>query len=100
MNFLPDFEKASKLFSSNVSEFQKACALYKSVLDRNFGERFCIDEHCKTVFMVEIKYDGAEWGATPKIFYNKEEAEKETELLKAKYPFVSECRIVTRKEKD
>jgi hypothetical protein len=47
--------------------------------------------------MVEIRFDGCNWGATPKIFYVKEEAEKEAEVLKLKYPFLSECRVITRK---
>ena len=106
--------RASEFFSNSLLEFQKACVwsnksrnnfksiceLYKSILDGNFTGRFCIGEHCKIVFMVEIKYDGSKWGATPKRFYSEEEAEKEAELLKVKYPFISECRIVTRKEKD
>ncbi len=60
-------------------------------------EDFCVGEHCDTIFMVEIKFDGYDWGATPKIFSRKEEAEKEAEELKSKYEFVSECRIITRK---
>jgi hypothetical protein len=53
--------------------------------------------HCRTIFKVEIKYDGSNWGATPKIFYGKEEAEKEAEFLKTKYPFISQCRVVAHK---
>jgi hypothetical protein len=47
--------------------------------------------------MVEIKLGSSKWGATPKIFYTKEEADKEAEALKLKYHFVSKCRVVTRK---
>jgi len=50
--------------------------------------------------MVEIKYDGSNWGATPKIFDSKKEAEKEAEYLKTKYPFISQCRVVTRRERE
>ena len=93
--------KASEIFSNNVSEFQKISALYKSMLDKNYGERFCIGSHCITIFMIEIRLEGdGSWGATPKVFYNREEAEKEAEALKLKYPFVSECRVLLRKEKD
>ncbi len=55
-----------------------------------------IDGDCRTIFMVEIKLDSSKWGAIPKIFYSKEEADKEAEALKLKYPFFSECRVVTR----
>jgi hypothetical protein len=92
--------KARQIYFDNVSEFQKACVLYKSMLDRNVGGRFCIGEHCRTVFVVEILMDNSKWGATPKIFYSREEAEREIEALKVKYSFVSECRILTRKEKE
>ena len=97
MDFL---ENATEIFSNNMSEFQKACVLYKSMLDNNYGKKFCIDTHCTTIFMVEINYDGSKWGATSKIFYSKEEAQKEAEVLKVKYPFISECRVITRREKE
>ena len=104
----------SKRFVNGRSEFQKACVqanrakdnfkiiceLYKSVLDANFTRRFCIGDHCRAIFMVEIKYDGSEWGATPKTFYSMEEANIEVELLKLKYPFLSELRVVTRRERE
>ena len=88
---------ASEIFFKNVLEFQRACQLYKLMLDKNFGKRFCIDGNCKTVFMVEVRQDSSGWGATPKIFYVKEEVEKEAEVLKLKYPFLSECRVITRR---
>ncbi len=97
MDFL---EKASEIFSNNVSEFQKASELYKSMLDKNFGGRFCIDGHCKTIFMVEIKFDGNNWGTTPKIFDSEDEAKWEADILRMKYPFISEFRVVARKEKE
>ncbi len=50
--------------------------------------------------MVEITIDGLRWGATRMIFYSKKEADQEAAALRAMYPFVSECRVVTRKEKD
>ncbi len=49
---------------------------------------------------VALKFDGYDWGATPKIFYNEAEAKIELGILRDKYPFVSEWRIVTRKEKE
>ena len=63
----------------------------------NFGEKFRIDGNCRTIFMVEIKLDGCKWGATPKIFHSSEEAEKEAQILKLKYPFVSQCRVIARR---
>ena len=91
--------KASEIFSNNVSEFQKISALYKSMLDKNYGGRFCIGRHCKTIFMIEVKVGKSNnsWGGGPQIFYSREEAERDAEALKLKYPFVSEFRIVTRK---
>jgi len=89
--------KASEIFVDNVSEFKKACQLYKSMLDKNYGDRFCLGSHCRTIFMVEIRYEDSRWGATPKIFDSEEEAEKEAETLKIKYPFIYECRVITRK---
>jgi len=80
-----------------VECFQSACEIYKQVLDRNLLDTFCGNEHCEMVYMVEVKYGGSRWGATPKIFYDKEEAKKEAEAFKVKYPFVSEWRIVTRR---
>lgn len=93
--------KASEIFSNNVLEFQKICELYKSMLDNNFGKRFCIEGHCKTIFMVEIGIeDDSKWGATPNIFHTKEDAETKIEAIKQKYPFVSECRVITRRMKE
>ena len=91
------FTRASEIFAENVECFQKACEVYKQVLDRNLGNRFCSDQDCKTVYMVEIRYNGSTWGATPNIFLSKDQAEKEAQGLKEKYKFVSECRVVTRK---
>jgi len=90
----------SEISSNSVWVFQKVCELFKSMLDKNFGERFCIDGNCRTIFMVEIKLDGCKWGATPKIFHSEEEADKEAITLKLRYPFISECRVITRKEKE
>jgi len=91
------FTRASDIFSDNVKFFLNACEIYKQVLDRNLGEAFCTDVQCKTVYTVEIKHNGSKWGATPKIFCTKEEAKREAEALKVKYPFVSECRVITRR---
>jgi len=90
-------KEASEIYSDCVLHFQSACELYKLVLDRNLGGRFCTDEDCKTVYMVEIRNNGSTWGATPKILLGKDQAEKEAQRLKEKYPFVSECRVVTRR---
>ena len=71
--------------------------MYKTFLDRIYTGRFCIDGNCDTIFRVEIKFDGSDWGATPKLFHRKEEALKEVEALKIKYPFISEYRVISRK---
>ncbi len=96
------FLESRKIFLDNVFKFERTCELYKSILDANLGNRFCIGPHCKTVYMVEIKTDSSnKWGATPRMFHSQEEAEKEVEVLKQKYPsFVTECRIVTRRIKE
>ncbi len=105
---------ASEIFVRSASEFQKACVqtsrsrdtfrmiceLYKSILDGNAARKFCIDGHCTTIFMVEILFGDFEWGATPKTFYIKEEAEEEAEALKVRYPFLSGCRVITRNIED
>jgi len=91
------FIRASEIFSENLECFQNACEIYKQMLDRNLGNRFCTDQDCKTVYMVEISDNGSTWGATPNIFRSKDQAEKEAQGLKEKYRFVSECRVVTRK---
>ena len=102
---------ASQIFSDSVLEFQKSsiqtqraranfeaiCELYKSFLDGNYAGRFCINGHCKTVYMIEIRLDDGKWGAAPKMHDTQEEAEIEVEKLKQKYPFITECNIVTRK---
>ncbi len=88
------FQESCVLFNKAKHNFATVCKLYKSILDSS--RRFCIDGHCKTVFMVEIKFDGDNWGASPKIFYTETEARVEVELLKLKYPFLSGCRVVTR----
>ncbi len=80
--------------------FGVICETYKSILDSNFSGRFCFGRHCKTIYMVEIKYDGSKWGATPKMFYSEVEAKAEAEMLRQRYPWITELRIVTRKEKE
>ncbi len=85
---------AREIYFNSILEFQEVCGLYKSVLDKNFGGKFCIGNHCKTIFMIEIKFDGSEWGAIPKIFHAEAEAQQEIEALKLKYPFISEYRII------
>ncbi len=94
--------KASEVFSDNASKFPgvreeadqytflgQYCELYKSILHGNY---ICMNGHFKTIFMIEIKFPGFDWGSTPKIFYTREEAEKESEYLKTKYSFISQCR--------
>ena len=94
-------QRAWELFHENILLFQKASQAYKSILDHDYGEIFCIGEHCKTVFIVEIKVDDkSEWGATPKASNTEEEANQEAQALKHKYRFISELRIVTRKMRD
>ncbi len=95
-----EFHKACVQANRSRDNFKTICELFKSLLDRNFAGRFCVDGHCTKIFMVEIKFDGNNWGATPKTFYSEAEAKVEAELLKVKYPFLSECRVVTRKEKE
>ena len=55
------------------------------------------DGDCKTIFVVEIRQPGSEWGPTPKVFDSREEAEKEAGRLKKQYPFLDGCRVVSRK---
>ncbi len=88
---------ASEIYASNLLEFQKACGLYKSILDKNLGGIFCLNDHCRTVFMVEITLDGNRWGATPKMFDSEEAAQNEGGEIRQKYPFVCGCRVITRK---
>ncbi len=95
-----EFQKACVWINKSRNNFKSICELYKSMLDSNFSGRFCVGERCKTIFMVEIKYDGSKWGATPKKFYSEEEAKGEAEALKVRYPWISECRVISRKEKE
>ncbi len=92
------FLRGSDIFANNIKQYERACGLYKSVLDNS--RRFCIDGHCKTIYMVEINFDGFNWGATPKIFSSEEEAQQEIEFLRQKYPFISKFRVISRKEKE
>ncbi len=90
------FTRASEIFSESVQLFQNACESYKQLLDRNLLNPFCRYGHCEMVYMIEMKFNGSGWGATPKILYSEEEAKKEAEALKVKYPFISEFKIITR----
>ena len=58
------------IYSNNVLVFQNICVLYKSILDKNYGGRFCIGSHCKTIFMIEVKVGNSNnsWGGGPKYF--------------------------------
>ncbi len=99
-NSVSAFQRACLQSTNAKNNFLAICDLYKKILDSNFSNRFCLGDHCKLMFMVEIKYDDSKWGATPKMFSTKDEAEKEAEALKIKYPFIRECRIITRKLKE
>lgn len=57
----------------------------------------CAGRNCKTIFVLEIRQPGSEWGTTPKVFDSKEEAEKEAVRLKKRYPFLNGFRVVSRK---
>ncbi len=57
----------------------------------------CAGGNCKTIFVLEIRQPGSEWGNTPKVFDSKEEAEKEAERLKRQYRFLDGFRVVSRK---
>ncbi len=95
-----EYARALEIFADSIRQFEKACGLYKFILDKNYGERFCINGHCKTIYMVEINFDGYNWGATPKIFSSEEEAQQEIEFLKQTYPFISKFRVISRKQKE
>ncbi len=95
-----EFQKACILANRSRENFRMLCEFYKSFLDGNLGRRFCIDGHCTTIYMIEVSFDGSEWGATPRMFHTKEEAEKEAEVLKHKYYFISQCRITPRNLKE
>ena len=56
-----------------------------------------VNEDSDIIFVVEIKIS-SEWQTTPKIHHAKEDAEKEAEALKLKYPFLRECRITSQKK--
>ncbi len=99
-NSLLEFQKACVWANKSRNNFANICELYKAILDGNFTGRFCIGDHCKTIYMVEIKFDGSKWGTTPKTFYSEAEAKLEVEILRAKYPFITELRVVARKEKE
>ena len=54
----------------------------------------------ETIFVIEIKINSSKWQTAPKIYHTKKEAEEEAEVLKLRYPFLTGCRVVTRKEKE
>jgi len=95
-----EFQKACVQANRSRENFKIICEVYKSFLDGNFAGKFCVDGHCRAIFMVEISFGDLQWGATPKKFYSKTDAEKEAEVLKLKYPFISEFRVVTRNIED
>ena len=94
-----EFAQASKLFNENILFFQSLSQMYKSFLDKNYRKRFCVGEHCKTVFMIEVEIQG-KWGSTAKTFYTEAEAQKEIARLEQEYTDNFRFRIVMRKEKD
>ncbi len=95
-----ELARASTLFYENVWLFQKSSQLYKSHLDKDLRKRFCVGEHCKTVFMIEVLIDNKWEGSTAKTFYVEEEAQKELARLEDEYAGIFKLRIVSRKEKE
>ncbi len=95
-----EFAQASKLFHENILFFQRSSQIYKSILDKDFRKRFCVGEHCKTVFMIEVMIDNKWAGSTAKTFYVEEEAQKELARLQDEYAGIFKLRIVSRKEKE
>ena len=94
-----ELARASKLFNENILLFQTASQTYKSILDKDLRKRFCVGDHCRTIFMIEVMISD-EWGATAKSFHTEEEAQKELARLEYEYPDMFKFRIVSRKEKD
>ncbi len=94
-----ELARASSLFRENAWLFQKSSQLYKSHLDKDLRKRFCVGEHCKTIFMIEVMIFN-DWGSTAKTFHTEEEAQEELARLEYEYPDFFKFRIVTRKEKD
>jgi len=94
-----ELARASKLFNENILLFQTASQTYKSILDKDLRKRFCVGDHCRTIFMIEVMISD-KWGATAKSFYTEEEAQKELARLEYEYPDMFKFRIVSRKEKD
>ncbi len=91
--------RASKLFHESILYFQEASQTYKSFLDKDLRKRFCVGEHCKEIFMIEVMIFG-DWGATAKTFHTEEEARKELARLENEYPEMFQLRIVSRKKRD
>ncbi len=91
--------RASKLFHENILYFQEASQTYKSFLDKDLRKKFCVGEHCKEIFMIEVMIFG-DWGATAKTFHTEEEAQKELARLENEYPEMFQLRIVSRKKRD
>ncbi len=61
-------------------------------------EKLGANGDCEATFVVEIKINSSEWRATPKIHHTIEDAKKEANALKLKYPYVRECRIKSQKQ--
>ncbi len=95
-----DYQKFSNSPNERRRHFRRGQIVYKTILDRNLLGKFCMGGHCKTVYIVEIRYNGSVWAATPKMFYSREEAETEIEIFRKKYSFIDKFRIVERKEKE
>ena len=94
-----ELSRASRLFHENILFFQAASQTYKSFLDKDLRKRFCVGEHCREIFMIEVMING-EWGSTAKTFHTEEEARKELARLEYEYPDIFEFRIVSRKKRD
>jgi hypothetical protein len=92
-----EFHKSFTEGNKARENFRTICEVYKEILDANVSGKFCIDGHCKTIFMVEIRFSDSDWGACPREFESEEEAVMEASLLERKYPFIFQIRVIKRK---
>ncbi len=67
-------------------------------MTRNQNRKNFTEGDYNTIFLLEIRQAGSEWGRTPKCFDSKEEAEEEAKRLKKHYPFLDGIRIVSQKK--
>ncbi len=69
-------------------------------MTRNQNRKNFTEGDYNTIFLLEIRQAGSEWGRTPKCFDRKEEAEEEAKRLKKHYRFLDGIRIVSQKNKN